>query len=220
MKKILSLILCAVMLVSLIGCTANNATPGNDDDDNENASNNASNKKVELSRGKIEGDTYKSEYLGLEFTKPSSWVFSTDEEIASSMNIGVDMFGDKFKEAVEKNPSIYDMMVVDSITRTNVNISYENLAKSMSTNITEEQYIDAVKKQLAEVSGMTVSFDNKVEKIKLGDNEYTKVTCTTTTSGVTMTQVYYVRKVDTYMSVVIATIVSGYTAADIEAMFK
>ena len=100
MKRLLSLILCAVMLVSFIGCTDNNVTPGTDNDAN------ASNKKVELSRGKIEGDTYKSEYLGLEFTKPSSWVFSTDEEIASSMNIGADMLGDKFKEAFEKNPSI------------------------------------------------------------------------------------------------------------------
>lgn len=216
MKRLLSLILCAVMLVSFIGCTDNNVTLGTDND----VGTNTSNKKVELSRGKIEGDTYKSEYLGLEFTKPSSWVFSTDEEIASAMNLGSEMLGDKFKEAVEKNPSIYDMMVVDSITRTNINISYENLAKTLSTNITEEQYLDAAKKQLAGVSGMTVKFSDKTEKVKLGENEYTKVTCTTTASGVSMTQVYYVRKVDKYMSVVIATIVSGYTVDEIEAMFK
>ena len=172
MKRLLSLILCAVMLVSFIGCTDNVETPGTDND----AGTNTSNKKVELSRGKIEGDTYKSEYL--------------------------------------------DMMVVDSITRTNINLSYENLANTLSTNITEEQYLDAAKKQLAGVSGMTVKFSDKTEKVKLGENEYTKVTCTTTASGVSMTQVYYVRKVDKYMSVVIATIVSGYTVDEIEAMFK
>lgn len=213
MKKVISLLLCAVMLVSFVGCAANNATGDNSTDKGNNT-------KVELSRGKIEGDVYKSEYLGLEFTKPSSWVYSTDEEIAASMNLGADMLGDKFKEAVEKNPSVYDMMVVDSLTRTNINISYENLAKSMSTNITEEQYIDAVKKQFASITSMSVKFSDKVEKVKLGEQEYTKITATTTASGVSMTQVYYVRKIDKYMSLVIATIVSGYTASDIEAMFK
>lgn len=206
MKKLVSLLLCAVMLVSFIGCA-----PAVEPDEN---------KKVELSRGIIDGDVYKSEYLGLEFTKPSSWVYSTDEEIAASMNLSADMLGDKFKEAVENNPSVYDMMVVDSLTRTNVNITYENLAKSMSTNITEEQYLEAVKQQFAGITGMTVKFTDGIEKVKLGDNEYTKVTAKTTASGITMTQVYYVRKIDKYMSIVVATIVSGYTVTDIEAMFK
>ena len=39
-------------------------------------------------------------------------------------------------------------------------------------------------------------------------------------NGVEMTQVYYLRKVDGYMTFVIVTITSGYTVADIEAMFN
>jgi hypothetical protein len=199
MKKFLSLVLVIVMMAALVGCGGG----------------------VELTRGVIEGDLYKNESLGLNFNKPSSWVYSTDEEIAASMNFAVDnLLDENFKNALENNPTIYDMMVVDTITRTNLNVGFENLKKTMSSNITVEQYVDALKKQLAEVSAMTVSFHDGLETVKLGETEFTKLVCDTKMSGVKMTQVYYLRKVDGYMTFVIVTITSGYTVADIEAMFS
>jgi hypothetical protein len=90
----------------------------------------------------------------------------------------------------------------------------------MSTNITVEQYIAAVKKQLESVTEMTVTFPDTYDTVKLGETEFTRVVCSTTASGVNMTQVYYLRKMDGYMGFVIATIVKDYTVADIEAMFK
>lgn len=202
MKKFGALLLAIIMVFMLVACNG---------------------QKVELSRGTIEGDVYKNESLGFEFTKPASWVYATDEEIADSLNIAVDnILGDNFKEALENNPAIYDMMVVDMITGTNINIVYENLKKSFATNITEEQYVDALKRQVSGVSGMTVSFPDELEKVKLGEGDFTKCVCNTTLSGfnATMTQVYYLCKVDGYMVSVIVTITSGYTVTDIEAMFK
>ena len=112
------------------------------------------------------------------------------------------------------------MMVVDTKTRTNINVGYENLKKTMSSNITMEQYVDALKDQLANVTGMTVSFRDGLETVKLGNTEFTKCICDTTLNGVNMTQVYYLRKSDGYMAYIIATITSGYTVADIEALFS
>ena len=112
------------------------------------------------------------------------------------------------------------MMVVDSITRTNINVGYENLSKTLSTNITVKQYVEALKAQFTNVSGMTVNFPDTLESAKLGNTEFTKVVCTATTQGVSMNQVYYLRKVDGYMCYVIVTIPSGYTVEQIEAMFK
>jgi len=173
------------------------------------------------SRGTIEGDVYKNEYLGFEFTKPKSWVYSTDEEIAEIVDLGAEMIlGDNFKNTLKNNPSVYDMMVVDSVTRTNINIGYENLSKTLSTNITVEQYVDAVKSQLAEVSDMKVTFPDTFETAKLGETEFTKVVCSATTQGVSMTQVYYLNKTGKYMSFVIVTIPTGYTVSEIEAMFQ
>ena len=209
MKKLLSLTLAIVMVFLMVAC---NATPNSDDKGND---------KAEFSRGKIEGDVYTNEFLGFEFTKPESWVYSTDEEIAALVNLSVDtILGDNFKDALENNPSVYDMMVTDLVTRSNINVGYENLAKTFSTNITIKQYVDMVKKQLSNVEGMTTTFSDNMESVKLGEAEFTKVVCNTTASGVSMTQVYYLQKVDEYMCFVIVTIPSGYNVEEIEAMFK
>ena len=207
MKKLLSLVLAMLMLVTVFaGCSG---TPNTDDT-----------KKVELSRGTVEGNVYKSEFLGLQFTKPEGWVYSTDEEIAFAMGLGKEFLEGDLKKTLDNSASVYDMMVVDSITRTNMSIGFENLSKSFSSNMTEKQYVDTLKSQLQGLSGMTVTFSDELTTVKLGEHDYTKAVATTVASGITMTQVYYLRKIDNYMAFAIVTIVSGYTAEDIEAMFK
>ena len=200
MKKFLALTLAVVMALLLVAC--NSTSP-------------------ELSRGTIKDNVYTSEYLGLSFTKPESWVYSTDEEIAAAMNLGADLFlNENFKEALENNSNIYDMMVVDSITRTNINVGFENLSKTFASNITVEQYVQALKTQLSNVSGMTVTFPESFETVTLGKTEFTKVACTVTAQGVSMKQVYYLNKMDKFMCHIIVTIPSGYTVEQIEAMFQ
>lgn len=208
MKKLIALLLALTLLALFVGCDF----VKKEDSEEE--------QKIELSRGKIEGDVYTNEVLNFKFTKPSSWVYSTDEEISAAMNLGVDALGEKFKDALENNTSVYDMMVSDILTRTNINVGYENLAKSFSSNITEAQYIDALKQQMSSVSGMTYTFSDQIDTAKLGAHEYTRSQCTVSVSGMEMTQVYYLRKIDSVMGFVIVTIVDGYTISEIEAMFS
>ena len=213
MKKILALTLVLAMSLSLISCSLIPFDIGGQNDDDKGST-------PVLSRGTIEGNVYTSEYLGVSFTKPESWVYSTDEEIAAAVNMGVDMFiNENFKDALENNLSIYDMMVIDSITRSNINVGFENLAKSFSSNITVDQYIESLKSQLAQISSMKVTFPESSKTVKLSGTEFTKLQCTTTTQGITFTQVYYLRKVDKYIGFIIATIPSGYSVEQIEAMF-
>ena len=227
MKKIICFMLATVMALMLVGCSFTAILPDGDANKNDSEvdipvgdKNAADESKKTVSRGTFEGDVYKNDYLGFEFTKPESWMYYTDEEIAAVFNMSAEQMGEQFEKALENNVSLYDMMVVDMTTGTNINVGYENLVKTLATNITEAQYIEAMKKQLATVAGMTVEFPEESETAKLGDNEYTKCVCTTTVSGATMTQVYYLRKVDTYMASIIVTIVGGYTVEDIEAMFR
>jgi len=203
MKRWMSFLLAIVMIASLAGCGL--VQP----------------KQASLSRGEIDGGVYTNNNLNIRFAKPESWVFSTDEEIAAVMNMAAEnLLDENFKKALENNPSVYDMMVVDTVTRSNISVGYENLAKSYSSNITVEQYVEAMKRQFEKITEMTVTFSDKLETVKLGDTEFTRVVCSTTAYGTTMTQVYYLQKMNGYMGFVIATINNGYTVADIEAMFK
>ena len=214
MKKLLSVLLVLIMTLTMVACTAKN-------DPQESETTTEAESKVELSRGKFNGDVYTNEFLEFSFTKPATWIYSTDEEIASMVNLGAEaILGENFKETLEKSASIYDMLVVDSVTRTNISVGYENLAKNLATNITIEQYVDALKRQFESVPSMTVTFPDTYETATLGKTEFTKVVCSTSTQGVTMTQIYYLKKVDVYMTFIIVTIPSGYTASQIEAMFK
>ena len=201
MKKFFALTLAFLMLVMLCSCM----TPS-----------------ITITRGTVNGDVYTNDVLGFEFTKPSSWTYSTDEEIAEALELGLEYFDDeKFKNALEYNPAIYDMMAVDSRTGTNINVGYENLKKTFSSSMTEEQYLNKMEEQVQqEATGMTVDFSDTFEKVKIGETEFTKCISTVKASGITMTQAYYVKNIGGYMSYIIVTVTRGYTVADIEAMFK
>ena len=203
MKKLLSLLVLVATLIALVGCVPDFLGLGE-----------------KPSRGSIDGDAYMSEYLGLEFTKPAHWRYYSDEEIASIMNIAADnLLEDKFKEALEKNPAIYDMMAVDDSTGTNISVSYENLLRTLSLGITVEEYVEAMKEQFTEVTTMQVTFPDELEKVKLGEVEFTRCVCTTKTQGITMIQAYYFRKSGGYMTIVLVTVRDGYSVEEIENMF-
>ena len=179
--------------------------------------------KEKLSRGTIDGNAYVNEYVGFTFTKPSSWIYATDEEIAETMNIGIEQFADEdFKKSLDASGSLYDMMAVDKSTGANISFGNENLARTLSTRITIEEYVEALEEQTKNLSGMTVTFPDEYDTVTLGEKDYTRVICSVTANGIKMQQIYYIVKVDKYMAFAIATIPSGskYKVSDIEAMFS
>lgn len=236
MKKLLALLLAAALITLSTGCSGNKA-PDADNDQIDNNTDLQTDVKEDTeaiteedteeiieetapSRGTISGDVYENDYLGFKFTKPESWVYSTDEEIAAIMNVSADMLGADYETILENNVAVWDMMARDTLTNTNISVCYENLELTFASNITEEQYIEALKLQLAGVADMTVNFSDDIDTVTLGGTEFTRGICETTMSGVDMTQVYYLHKEGTYMTCVVVTLVSGYEIADVEAMFE
>lgn len=207
MKKWLALLLAVVMLFALVACDK-----GEEKKEEET---------INISRGTIESKIYTNTSLGVKFTMPDGWRYYTDAEIASLLNMSADMmFGENFKNALKNSPTVFDMMAVEPVSGTNVQVLYENLSKTAYTDITVEQYIEILEQQLKNASGMSVTFPDTYETVKLGNTEFTKVECQTVAYGVSMTQVYYLYKLDGFMCSVIVTIATGYTVADIEAMFS
>ena len=205
MKKSVSLILVLCMILLLVGCNSENVPD----------------KDPEPTRGVIEGDIYTNEYLGFTFTKQESWIYSTDEEIAALMNIGAEMLGEKFTEALKNNPTVYDMMAIDTLTGSSVNIGYENLSKTFSSNITVEQYIEVLKNQISSIatSGIAITFPDEFDVVTFGDTDFTRVIATTSMNGFSLTQVYYLNKADGFMRFIIVTAMDN-NIERIEAMFE
>lgn len=220
-KRIVALLLALLMMLSVVLVSCDESYDDDDDDTYDKADkDDDSDEKAKFSRGETDEDIYNNKYLGFKFEKPKSWIYSTDEEIAELLNISVEtFFDDKFKEALDKSGSIYDMMARDTITGANVIVGYENLSKTYSTNITEEQYADAVKVNIAQAMGMEFEFD-EYETVKLGKTEFLRVSGNTTYNGSSMIQAYYLHKVDGYMAFVVVTVPRGYTLNEIEGMLK
>ena len=138
MKKIISIILVLAMILVLAACGSSkksNSTP------NLGSAGNSG----KASRGTIIGDNYSNYFAELNFTKPSDWEYYTDEQIAQTMNVGVDMIKDEYQKLLETTGSLYDMMVMDPGTGTNVSVMFENLAVTGSTGMSADEYLNALK---------------------------------------------------------------------------
>ena len=218
MKKWIACLLAAVMLLSLTACSDFiSGVQSGMQDAVENAGEEL-NKTV--TRGVVSGDTYTSAFSGLSFTKSANWRYLTDAELSDAMSAGAEIVDQgTFEQALATMVSVYDMMVMDDATGNNVIVSYENLELTNSTSITPEGYIEAVKQQLAGQTGFSATV-GEVTTVTLSGNSYHRAECTMVYSGITMSQFYYVRKLDKYMNVVVVTIVDGTDVATIEAMFQ
>lgn len=199
-KKALMLILCGLFAAAaLTGCSG----------------------FAKLTRGTIEGNTYTSEYGGLTFEKPDSWVYASDEEIAEIMGVGADLISDsgtEFSKKMLEKQSVYDMMAQDKTTGSNVIVYYENLALVVGgTKTTEEEYIELLKKGLTDAAVFQYEFSDVTEQVISGE---TYLTFTAKLIDLGGTQTYYVRRVDKYMLGVIVSSFGEDNVAEIAGYFK
>ena len=156
--------------------------------------------------GVWEESVYTDPYAGIQFTLPEGWV-AADEAMMEST------FG-----STETTEGIYAMMALDSSTGDNVIMMYENLAETAGilAGITDEgDYFDAIESQLSD-QGLTVEGE-PVEKT-IGDSTYLCETATMESSGITMSQYYVIRKIDSYMFCIVFSVQDGQTLDDCLAM--
>lgn len=202
MKRLLSLALCFIVAVTFISCSSEPA--------------------VKFSRGIWEGDVYTSEFLDLTFTKPDNWVIATDEEMEQLFGISMDMFDSEDMSDAAKQQVIFDMLVSDPETNSNISFMFQNLAVVKGGKaITEEQFAKSLEEQASALEGVTYKA-GELQTIKFGENEYKYVNSTLTMQGVEMNQTAIIRKVGNYIfnATVTATAAGGETVEEILAMFS
>ena len=177
-------------------------------------------------RGTVNGNVYHSDFLDLTFTAPSDWTFSTDEEIASSMGVALDMMkdGDKFETS-----DVASMVVfyANGTGGSNVIMTIEKISTLAAAVNTVDDCVDSLKENLTkqlEGSGMSYTFGNTTTT-EIGKHEYRRLEATLETSVagtvVSIDQVIYVRLVGKYLvSISFTAALGDVEMPQMEAMFS
>ena len=172
-----------------------------------------------FSRGTITDNVYSSEYSGLTFTPPNSdWIYASDEEMASMMNVSVDILNDVGISASQEEinaVTIYDMIAQDPYSGTNVIILYENLSLVQDgLSYSAEDYLQASNEML-EQTGFYDNF-SATNEVTLCGETYVSQNITGNMNGVATNQYYFTRRIDDYMlSIIISLFGNQY---DIDSM--
>ena len=231
MKKLLAILLALAMVMSLAACGSEPADDDKKDKDNKKEVVETTEEPTEeettepvteenpeqICRGVINGDAYVNPYIGLKFTKPSEWTYSTDEEIAATLGIGLEALNapDGYAELLEEMGSVYDMRVEDGDGISSVMVLIEK-----PNGIEAEAYLNMLVQGLEYQSAVSYTQIGEYETVSLGRNDYVKATFSATASGVTMQQAYYVCNVNEYTVTVISTVFGEVTLESVEAMFS
>ena len=167
MKKLISLVLAAVLVLSLVACGAqteppkSNITPTPTQAETTPATEAATEAATEpkeddtASLGDMQGGVYTNTYAGFTVTLDEKWTFSTEEELK-----------ELDAEDMEDGASITDMMAENLETLQSINVSYQKLtaAERLAAMTTSEgEVIDEMLKEKDDLiasyaeAGITVS---------------------------------------------------------------
>ncbi len=210
MKKLLSLLLISVFVFSLSACQSK-VTQTDKDTVGGTVSNSADKKDPEYSSGITDNNVYTSKFAGFKITSPGgTWEFKDEATILALMDITADetdIFSDDEKMLeIAKKTTIYDAMLSDAQTGSNIIVMYENLSVTNSLLISEKQYCEILKNQLSSTDSYTIG---ESYKIKLVGKDYYRLDVSTTIDSITVNQSYIIRKIGKYMLAVCITAGAG-----------
>lgn len=143
MKKIIEFLLLFALIGAICGCRNNDVdVRGKYENDTSNISSDISsdiNSSEEFALGKVTGNVYKNDFIGISYNLDENWSFYNDDQIKELNQIALDMAGDEFEELVKNATIVYDMYATDSDQLNNININLEKIsnAKLLSLDIAE-----------------------------------------------------------------------------------
>lgn len=240
MKKLLTLTLALLMLLSVTACSEKKAADNKDDskateevtaeikedyatETQEKVHNTPTPIKpieAKLTRGKVEGKKYTSDYTGLKFNMPEGWEYSSDAEMASLLNMGTEMISEEnIAETLTNTTMVYDMKATDKTTGDYVAVYYENMNMICGKTVDAAEYVETLKERVG--AQMQLDHEFKDEGIVLlSGEEYHRVVACMKTDVFEMNQAYYIRIIDDVIIRVETTLIGDTTVADVEAMFE
>lgn len=206
MKKILCLLMVAVMLCGLVACAPDST------DDVRGTVAGGQNNEEKFSLGQTTNNRYENKFLGLSCTLPSEWVFYTDEEILELNNIAKDAMDEDVVDAIENATIIYDMYASNPNDYSSVNVNLEKHTKAQIAalnlkNVLESQFQAII--NTYENMGYT-NVEVKYQKITVDGKEFDGAVTTADIAGMTFHSIVFCFKKDRYL----ANVTVGAMGAD------
>lgn len=170
-----------------------------------------------ISRGKINGNTYTNNFLGLTFTKPSNWIYSNDSDLATMSGLQLSDMSKDVGALMQTNQAFFDMMCKSAAGDSNIIIGYESLTVTNAEDITVEEYFNNMK-SLSDSAGIGYKY-GEVKKDTLGGETFYSMSA----SAKVVVDVYqktYIAKKGNVIAMVVITSQSEAGVNELAAMLK
>ncbi|MBQ3527231.1 MAG: hypothetical protein IJA52_01555 [Clostridia bacterium] len=205
MKRIIAIILAALMLVSFASCKASNGTgddttineetkaeAGKDNNKNDVETTEKEEEKApEFALGTYSEGAYENKYLGLGCKLSGDWSFYSEEQIKNLNNVTADVAGEDYQKLMEEASVVTDMYAIHSNGLDSINVNFEKIglvnALTYDAKKTFEASSDMLKSAFANMGYENIS--SEITKVEFVGKEYTALRTTATISGIDMYQV-------------------------------
>ena len=248
LMKLLALVLCVVMVLSLFtACDLLSMLKDDDDDDDDDkvrgtisqaileptaaaqdpavqatvADETPAPAEKEFNLGTTTSSTYENAFIGIGFEAPEGWTFYTDEQIRAQNQATANMLDEDYAELIANASIVYDMMVQDSATGNNVNINLEKNTAAAVAALDLEVFLDKNLDMLVDAfSGMGISItESKIVDVTLGGKATKGLWLKCNYSGIAMYELIAPIKCGSYMANVAIVTIGDDTIADIVDCF-
>jgi len=173
----------------------------------------------------ISNNTYYNEFADLTFSPPDSWIFYTDAELLSLIDLSskdVSTVADR-REVMAKETTIYSAVAYDETDAKVIIVFVNRLTFTAGTSYDAESYMDSVIRSTASNNLNTSCTFSEVELVTIGSHEYYQVTADVERKDEKLTQRFLTRQVD-YSDYICYIIITSYedspTVDEIMAMLS
>lgn len=206
MKKLLALLLAAVMLLSMTACGGE----GGEAETTEPAG---------PAVGTISGNTYTNTFFGMGCTLDSTWTVADQAQMMEIFGVAEDLLSDA---ALDSDGMAYSFYAAKEDGLTTLNIVLENLGMVYGMLLDEQGYVETAVKQLPatfEALGMT-NVSTEITTLSFAGGNHAAIKLSGDLYGITFYETLVCVKQGSYIAVVTAASYYEDTTGDILALFQ
>lgn len=141
LRNIIALLLIAAMACSMAACSSVSSIVQDALDSSES--------DIEPSRGIVTGNTYKSEFIGIQCSLDESWIISTEDELAQLAGLTASQIeNEDIKSLLDNSSVVYDFFATKDSGFETLNINMNDLGSTGIEGDSEDQIAELARPQI------------------------------------------------------------------------